>query len=321
MYGRGRLIRNILFAVISVILAGGLAFMIYSDEQEQKERAAAILELQAEARPYEVELNNLQSELSSLEKNTSYTSDRAEIMVGFIASEVLDIEYIRDKAQVYGFPPVLVVDCTMDISDIEEIIEAADENWEIMLYASPFSDDSNENVLAVLSYLEAVGRGDTGVFFLRNSDNSSQNVQMLVDDGFFGYTNYHSESPTAGQTEDGYVYFDYSLIQSTGTVVEDRLSVLCGNKSSMIVIFDMESIDSGAITETYVTEFMEELQNYTIDDACSFATVEEVVQELSEINMTEAQQQADYEEQAEEIQERIDELKEIISDIYSRIEY
>ncbi|MCD8132534.1 MAG: hypothetical protein LUE19_01610 [Clostridiales bacterium] len=321
MYGRGRLIRNILFAVIAILLAGGLAFMIYSDEQAQKEQAEAVREIQAEARSYEVELNDLRSELSSLEKSTSYTSDRAEIMVGFIASDVSDMEYISDKAQAYGFPPVLVIDCTMDISDIEVIVEAADENWEIMLYASPFSDESNENVLSVLSYLESAGRDETGVFFLRNSDNSSPNIQMLVDDGFIGYTNYHSESPAAGQTEDGYVYFDYSLIQSTGTAVEDRLSVLYSNKTSMIVIFDMGSIDSGTITETYVTEFMEELQDYAEDDACSFATVEEVVRELSEINMTEAELQAEYEEQAAEIQERIDELEEIISDIYSRIEY
>lgn len=321
MYGRGRLIRNILFAVISILLAGGLAFMIYSDEQEQKEQAEAIQELQAEARPYEVELNNLQSELSSLEKNTGYTSDRAEIMVGFIASELSDIEYISDKAQAYGFSPVLVVDCTMDISDIEEIVEAADENWEIMLYVSSFSEESNESVLTVLSYLDSIEKDETGVFFLRNDYASDENIRLLADDGFIGYTLYHSSSPAAGQTGDGSVYFDYSYIRSDEGTIDDRLSVLYSNKASMLIVFDMDKINSGEISGSYITGVLDKIQNYASQENCCFATVEEVVWELSEINMTEAELQAEYEEQAAEIQERMDELEEIISEIYSRIEY
>jgi len=312
-------IRNIVCIIVSILLACVVAFVAYRNNQKEKAQTDAIEALQEEAKPYEDELQALRSELDDLENSVAYVADEAGIMVGFVLSDVSDLSYIEDKAETYHFTPVLVFDCTMELSEIADFTEAADENWEIMLYASTFSEERNDDVLSVLSYLETVGREQTGVFFLRTDYSSDENIQLLADDGFIGYTSYHSDTPLAGQTEDGLIYFDYSYLMASGSSVTSRLASLYSRKSTMIVTFDMASIDSGALSEEYVVSLMDTLQNYSESGDCSFITTADAVQELSGVNAIESDNQAYYEERAAEIQEQIDDLEKTIAEIYRNL--
>jgi len=314
-----RRIYNIVYVVACLLLAGAMALMVYRDRQEKNAYTSAVRELQAEVKPYEKELEALESELDSLEAEGSVSSDAAAIMAGFTVTGVEDLSYIREQAEAYNFSPVLVIDCTMDLSLIGEILEAAEEAWEIMLYAPEFTEEMNVDVLSVLSYLESLEREHSGIFFLRSDFSSSSNIQLLLNDGFIGYTLYNGKSPEAGLTEDGTVYFDYSYLSSTGVSASDRLAALYTNRSSMIFVFDMESIHSGTLTEADVTSLFDTLQEYAAYDDCSFSTVADVVEDIIEIGEKEAARQTAYEERAAKIQERVDELTEIISDIYDRI--
>lgn len=320
MENRSRIV-NILCAVLSILLAGALIFMFYINNKQEKAQSAAIKAVLEEVQPYEDELQDLKLELSNMKHDVSYSSDEAEIMVGFVASGASDVNYISGKAEAYGFSPVLIIDCTMEMDIIEEIIEAADDSWEIMLYAPTFSEEVNEDVLSVMSYLEDEDIEHTGVFFLRSDYSTSSYIQLLKDDGFVGYTSYNSDSPRAGQTGDGTVYFDYSYLSSSGTSVTSRISAMYNNKASMLYAFDMASRNEGLLTEAYVAEMLDTLQSYTEKDNCSYSTVADVVEKLSEINSIEADNQESYEEQAAEIQERIDELEDTISEIYDKLEY
>lgn len=322
MYNRGARIRNIICVVFSVLLAGALAYMLYTDNQQEKAQSEAIQALQAEARPYEKELRELESELDDLE-NVTYSSEGAEIMVGFIISDVSDVSYIEDKAEAYDFEPVLILDCALELTDIKSFIDAADDDWEVMLYSSEFSSSTNDSVLTVTDYLDSIEREHTGVFLIRNSSMNSITLQLIKDDGFIGYTTYHESAPQAGQTSDGYVYFDYVRIVSDDSFdsMSSYLSWLYTNKTSMLLAFDMEGINSGDAAEENVTELLDTAQGYTENDDCSFSTVADVVTELQQINQTEEELRAANEERMAEIQERIDELEEIIHEIYSKIEY
>ncbi|MCD7864408.1 MAG: hypothetical protein LUG61_13105 [Lachnospiraceae bacterium] len=313
-------LRNIVCAILCILVAAVLVFMYDTNRQQEKAQTAALQALQDELQPYEAELQELRAELSELEAGVSYTSAEADIMVGFALSGMSDLSYIGEKAEAYGFAPVLVIDCTMEMEDIEAIVDAADKDWEIMLYASDFSEESNENVVVVMDYLESIGREHTGVFFLRSDYSSARNIQLLIEDGFIGYTGY-SDSPTAGQTEDGLIYFDYSYLTASGTTITSRLASLYSSKSTIIVAFDMASINSGSLSETYVVSLFDTLQNYAEKEDCSFCTAADAVQELSEVNSIEAANQEAYEEQAAEIQERMEELKETIAQIYEKAEY
>ncbi len=312
------LIRNSICIALCVLATALIGYLYYTDQQQEKAQTAALESLQEEVEPYETKLRELQAELTDLGDDVSYSAEEAGIMVGFVISEESNLTYIEEKAATYQFSPVLVLDCTMDMEVIEAIIEAADEDWEIMLYAPNFSEDVNEDVLAMLSYLESIEREQCGVFFLRTDYNSEANLQRIVEDGFVGYTSYHESSPVAGQADNGMIYFDYSYLTTTGTAVTSRLYSLYSSKSSMIVTFDMASIDSGALPETYVTSLLDVLQTYASQEDCAFITVAEAVSELSQVNSVEADNQAAYEEQAAVIEAQIEELKETIAGIYEK---
>ncbi len=312
---------NVFCAICCLLVAGAVAYMIYTDRQEEAAQTALAEELQAEARPYENQLQELRSEWNDLENSVSYSSEEARLLVGFLVSEVSDISYIEEKAVAYDFVPVLVLDCTEELTEIEALVEAADADWEIMLYASGFSEDVNDEVLAVMAWLDSVEREYADVFFLRDDFCTTSNLQLLQEDGFIGYTSYHSASPTEGQTDEGMVYFDYSYLTTSGTSVTSRISALYSGKTSMLVVFDMASINSGALSEAYVTSLLDTMQGYAAKEDCSFSTVAETVQRLSEVLAIEEGNQKAYEEQAAELQEQIEALEETIADIYARLEY
>ncbi|MCD8119357.1 MAG: hypothetical protein LUE29_07765 [Lachnospiraceae bacterium] len=316
---KGRIIQ-ILCIILSVAMIGVIVYMVYVDRQSSQAQTDSLASLIEEAKPYEAEVQELQSELTSLKSSVSYTSEEARLMVGFAVTDVSDLSYIEEKADAYGLFPVIVLDCTLDTETIEEILEEMDASWEIMLYATDFSEETNASVLSVMSLLESSKREYVDVFFLRGDYSSDANIQLLIDDGFVGYTSYNSDTPQAGQTEDGFVYFDYSWLTSSGTSVASRVSAFYKNKASMIVTFDMESINSGKLTETYVVSTLDGLLEYTENDDCFFATAADVVAELSMINEYLAEQQEENEARAAEIEDRISELQQIIRGIYDKME-
>lgn len=228
--------KNIICAILCVVVAIVIGYLFYINQQNEKEQTVALESLQEELEPYESELQELQAELSDLNNDVSYTSEEAEIIVGFVPSEVADLSYIEEKSETYNFSPVLVLDCTMEVAEVDAIINAADPDWEIMLFSPTFSEDANENVLSVLSLLETRNVEHCGVFLLRSDYYNITNIQLLSDDGFTGYTNYNEDNQQIGQTEDGMIYFEYSYLTSSGTTIASRLYTLYSSKSSMIAM-------------------------------------------------------------------------------------
>ncbi|MCD8008024.1 MAG: hypothetical protein LUF68_03675 [Clostridiales bacterium] len=315
------MIRNLICAILCVLLACVLGYLLYTNHREQQAQTAAIEAVVEEAKSYEQELEELEEELAALEAAAAYTSEVASIMVWFTCSDAADLAYIADKAETWQFSPVLVLDCTMEQADIKQLLSAVDDTWEIMLYAPAFSQETNEAVLSARSCLEAAGRQHTGVFLLRDDYNNESNVQLLLNDGFIGYTSYHTKAPEEGQTAEGAVYFDYSYLTSSNTTVESRLSALYENKSAMLVVFETGSIGSDSMPESYVTSFLDTMRAYTEYDDCAFSTMTAVVEELSQINTIEATNRAAHEERIAEIQRQIDQLEETIDAIYDKLEH
>ncbi|MCD8153912.1 MAG: hypothetical protein LUF78_04370 [Clostridiales bacterium] len=315
-----RRIRNTVGIVLTIVLAGVLLLMIYTEKKIEGEKETAYQTLLAEVEPYEDELREKKILLSNLKSDVSYSSEESEILVGFVATDESDLAYMEEKADIYGFSPVLVLNCTMEESTIEDMIDTADDSWEIMLYTPTFSEEVNESVLSVISYLDSIDRAYADVFFLRSDYDSDTNLRLIKKDGFIGYTSYHSEAPGIGQEEDGTVYFDYSYLTSSGTSVTSRISAMYNGRASMIFALDMKSINSGSLTEEYVTSVLDTLQSYTENDDCSFSTITSVVEKLSDINSIEASNQESYEKQVVELEERIEELEEIIDELYDNYE-
>ncbi len=311
-----KLIGNILFWLFVLAALTFLGFLFYTDRQEQQEQIAIMEDLNERALPYQEEKRTLQRELENLENNATYQSAAAKFMMGFLVSSVDDFPYIREQAGMYGFSPVIVFDCHKDPEELQSLLTMTDETWEIMLYAPSFGGDVSDKIQAFKAYLSKIGRKDIGVCFVRKGYMTAANIQLLLDNGFVGYTEYQ-DSPSAGQKPTGAVYFDYSYIWTNEAAVDSRLSSAYANRAAMLFVFDMEKMRAGAVTKPAAKTILRKVQSYAMMEHGTFATVDSVVTELSSINDFVAGNKAANERRIGEIQKRIDELDSIIHSIYA----
>ncbi len=164
--------------------------------------------------------------------------------------------------------------------------------------------------------MQTLGIYDDGIFFLRDESKTQSNIDLLMQNGFLGYTVYH-EAPNSGQTKDGYVFFDYSYIRTGNTGASERMKQGYLKKSSFILVFDLKSMESGDLSDEDVTGILDKAYEYSQREDCSFSTVKEVVAELSSINAFEAEKQAEYDIKVAAIQARIKQIDQTLRDIYS----
>lgn len=305
---------NAICVVLIVILAVIIGVLVYLSRKEEMQETERLQRIADEVQPREAKLRDLEEELGEMERQVSYASDTARIMVGFVVSERDDMDDIRVLATEYGFSPVLVLNCALDAGAVaDRIALAAGTDWEIMLTASPFSGKAID---AARSGLQDAGLQDSGVFLLRNDDYSVNHTKMLLEKGFIGYTRYHESVPTDGCTDDPMAYFDYSYIQTAETTVGNRLAALYDSKASLILVFDMDAVNRGALPEEEIANILDLTRNYVDQDDCIYASVGEVVAGLLEAGTIEAERSDEYGQYAAGQQERVKELRKDIEEVY-----
>ncbi len=302
--------------VLCVVFVVFLGTMFIIEETSDGDDSNHYQELESMAHPHEMEIVRLKKELVNLQKDVSHTPVESRFLMGFALSAEEDIEYIREKEQTYGISPILLWDCNGELSLLQTCLHEAALDWEIMLYTNSLSNDDRENIQAVQRYLTSIGREDTGIFFVRAESISAASLEAMREEGFIGYTLYH-DSPIAGQTKNGEVYFDYAYIQSNEVNIDTRLSAAHTNHAAMLYVFDMDKIRTGELSATKVDSIFGKIQTYAGSETGSFATVGQVVTELSAIDEILAQKQQEYDLYVLDIQKRIEELEETIRDIYA----
>ncbi len=306
-----------LCVLLSVLLAGFLAYYIYQYQQKINATLAFEQAREEELLQYRVELNETKQALEKLKRQTSYASTDAEFMVGFMVSDSSDLTYIKEKSDKYGFTPVLVFDCVLDAEAALAAVAEADPSWEVMFYASIISPESFAGELSsAKEALSALGREDVGIFLLRKDYETEQTLSILTDHQMVGYTSYHT-SPLSGQNADGTVYFDYSYIRTADVDIGKRVLGCYQAKASMLVVFDMSGIRAGIVSESLVSRTLSVMEGYTKKADCSFSTVEAVKTELSGTLQAEAEYAENIVSETKRLEKRIIELEDMIRKIYS----
>ncbi len=253
--------RNTRWVIISVILAIILGILLLQSSLADSVRAATISGISEEAHPYELELREIKDELSQLQSEIAYESETAKFMVGFEPNSVDDFEYINEQAEVYGFSPVILIDCTDEMSLIKDLIQEADDyEFEIMLTASKFSESENESVMDVLTYLNKQKIEQCGVFLLRSNYETSANKELLIGDGFTGYVLY-SDYPKYDCTDEGIVSFDYSYIRQNSTAIDTKVAYAYTAKASELIVFDLEAIND-TLSENGIANVLDLVDEY-----------------------------------------------------------
>ncbi len=307
--------------LLCILLVGILAVTVFIVQKNDAEKQSHLQEIAAQVQPYRQELAQLTKELNSLKFDSRYTSQYARLMIGFRSTGVSDLAYIREKALVYQFTPVLILDCSVSMPEIGEVVMAADPDWEIILYIPDYMDGMIGHIQDVRDYLNTVGRPDSDILFLRENHSAQTLDQILTQNNFQGSVTYHN-TPISGQNKNGTVYFDYSyfkkdvFVKQTIGALQERLNLWYTARSSMLCVFDMSILNDEDVTEEQIDRVLNSIRQYTAYDYGRFSTVNEVVTELSQINRIEAELTAEANRKASQLQARIDALNAIIDSYY-----
>ena len=312
-----RLLTGIL-AVVGIVLGVVFVSSLYMDQKEEQQQSAQLVRQKEEAKPYEKEIKEINTQIEERKQNLDYLSDTAKMLVGYKMYAPENLAVIQKQAETYGFAPVIVLDCAMETTQLTSLIQTVvGGGWEIMLTGSPVMDEFSEKVTHVREVLGQFGISDTGVFLLRDSYYSQENIERLTANGFKGYTCYSSEV-TNGCEEDGMVYFEYWYYNKDSSLLEDKMGQMVSGRKSMIVVFELESLQTEDLSEEEMEQTLNLTKEYVEDGEMVYSSAAEVVHELSNMDAIQAQRQAEYEEYAAQQQEKIGELKEKINQIYGR---
>ncbi len=314
--------KDVFLKIIGIALAAsvavGLIGVYYYDKSKTQVRFDEWKQFQNDTAEYRKEINKITDEINDLHKSVKYFGDSAKLMVGFSVSDKSDIDYIRQKTDIYGFDPVLVIESDIELDDVPQAVKSADKSWEVMLQLPSLSDRSITRVASLKKELKKLGREVCSVAFCRAEGVNSTERDIIKKAGFNGYTVYEN-SPTSGQTQDGTVYFNYYRIAGDDAVIEARLTQCCLNSSSMIFIFDVASVRDGSLSDEKVTELLKLISECSNGDGVEYSTVANTVESLSQVNAKIEQIEAERAKEIELLQARIEELNRIIDSMEPEI--
>lgn len=302
---------------IILLLAVLLLLLAYTDRRKERRRKLAMEEIQNEAGIYESELADIRSDLLKQKAETEAAADCGRLLVGYCMSSKEDIALIGKHEQEYGFEPVIVLDCTMDAESLKDILEGLPKAYEIMLTGTPFSEEVLDTADRVRALLPEYGLDDQVSFLLRGSDDTGENLDELYGHGYTGLARFDS-AVTSGLTDEGIPYITYSFLHDNSQLT-GGIDLVIENKSAMIVVFDLNSAESGSLKEDDMITTLNYIQKQVDKDKLAYSSVSTSLEEIKAGDDLSRIRRQKYEAYVNEQQKRIDELEEKIHEIYSRV--
>lgn len=304
--------------MLVLLLIMVLILIVYVGRRTEKNRWLMREELQNEASVYEAELDKIRSDLVKKKAETNeIISNTGKILIGYCMSSKEEFSLVKKHVQSYGFLPVIVLDCTMQLEALTDLLTVIQgENCEIMLTGTPFSDDVLNTGDSVRELLLAYGFEDNISFLLRGTDDVPENLDKLYKRGYLGLARY-DDSVTNGLTDRSIPYIAYNFV-SNSNQLSGGLAQVIQNKSAMIMVFDLSSIKMGKLNKADMITALDDIQKQVNNEAMVYSSVAGALEEIRVRDDLSKVQKQEYEEYEAAQQQRIDELEEKIHDIYSR---
>ena len=310
--------RTIIGCIAVCLLIGVFAGLIYKNNMQKELENQNNSTLAQKAKPYEDELNQIRKELSSAKFRSSYTNDTSNVIIAFNMSSPDDLPKITSYTERYQIEPTIVLDCNKGLSTIDKLLESLrDTNYSIMLTAEDYNDYVRKVASTVRGKLAEYNLVDAKMFYLRRDLNTESTLQNLFYDGYIAYTVYLPQKITSGIDDNGLAYLTYSNIANYNYSMSDKITYFLDEKEPALFVFDMASLTDGSMTEDTITSSLACLAGYEEAQQIEFSSADDTIKELVKLNELTIKDTAEYYKYEEEQKEKIKELQQKISDIYS----
>lgn len=300
--------------ILTVLLAMVFLYLLVENQQQEKQQSAQMYALQQQAQPYERELSQLRQSLQA-RKTTLETSS---LTVGFVPSCREDMDTIETLMAPYAYTPLVILDCSLEWQTLEEITSTAlERGYEVI----PAGITFDEQVLAQAVQLRSIlPEGSQDTFLLRHNLDTAENMAALTQSGYCRFSRY-DESLTSGMDENNRPRLAYGFIHSSSTIIQ-LLNQVAAIGSQILLCIDLQTVNSDELPLPVVEAFLIMVDEAVTAGNLRYSGLEQSFQTLSQQAQQAALDASENARQEQQIQDRIKELEQIISQIYShRDEY
>lgn len=306
---------KLITAVIAflIVLLGVLLFL---NQQKENKQEAHMKQLHKEVQPYNEEIADIRSELKKRENEIKKVPDVAGAIVGFIPTSVDDISTVKQLTAEYAFTPLIILDCAMEENVLQEIAKKTiAENCDLVLAGISFDQAVLEKANSIRKLLPEYGYEKEINFFLRYPSDTEENREALRQHGYPNLIRYNT-SLNFGIDELGIPYISYGVVDTSNPNVS-FISQIIAAHSYTVIVFDFADINDEENSQAVVMDFLQIVENEVSNGGLLYMDIREAFSAVMELESLYQKQREEFEQYKTDQQKRIEELEEMIAEIYS----
>lgn len=304
------------FAVGALIVCSALLIgLLWMDRQQEQRRLAQMRLLHQQAAPYEKEIREIQSELNKREKAISTNTDISGAIPCFKISSTKDIEVVKELSADYAFTPTILLDCSLEKEVLRDIVKAsAAENYEFVLFIRFMQDDTLDTAEEVQKMIAEYTTAWEPIVFLRNPEDTKENRALLAQRGYQTLFRYRTDLDDGTQDEMLYLSYGFILATTSGSRLADTL---VSAHTSMALCFDLDNLHDNTLAEKDITDCLNVLDEHVSEKTLEYRDADTAFLILAQKEGRTERAKAEFDRYAQQQEERMKELRDIVSEIYS----
>ena len=304
-------------SIVVLLLAVVLFGLLFVNHRQEQQQIAHMQQLQKEAKPYELEINKIRSDLAQRELTIKTKEDTSGILFGFVPALTDDFTEIDKLAAKHSITPVILLDCSQEREQLTQILKkAVAKDYEVVLAGLQFDESILQTADEMKDSLAQLDDTKSPAFLLRNNVNTEENRNLLNEHGYTELILYDN-SLQAGMQENGKPYICYGFFRQP-VYYSDYISQVVTVHTMILASFDFSTIQSGMLQISDIERFMTLADDRKAANELRYVDLNSAFQAVADQNATQQERQESYEKYEAEQKKRIQELEEKISAIYSR---
>lgn len=286
--------------ILIVILAGLLAVFLWNDHQKSLELEKRNAQMEAEIRPLQIELQDLERQLDDQE------AYYIEQMNGIAAVTLLFThagEEIYDEAwprlQSYGYCGMVALS-EESFPGLEgcmstaQFLELLDNGWSWCIVWPAASSNPRKACNELLARAESYGIGQASFIYFPEGSNQDGYEKWMQKNGYTAIT---------------------GTVDWKDNSRRDRLNLAANNRKNLIYTIPFKQETKAVDKTVYLDSMLKLLDTYCQNNSIRIATAEEADKYRKEVKADSTFVQAEWESEKETLEQRITDIKEQISKI------
>lgn len=128
-------------SIVVFLLAVVLFGLLFVNHRQEQRQAAHMQQLQKEARSYQLEIDEIRSDLVQRELAVKTTEDTSGILFGFVPASTANFAEIDKLAAEHSLTPVIILDCSQEKDVLTAILKkAVEKDYEVVLAGLQFDE-------------------------------------------------------------------------------------------------------------------------------------------------------------------------------------